>query len=198
MNDLKPYKGWQILLLNVVFTFIASAVILIIARPPKGYPIHLSPTYTPSPLIIYLSGEVLNPGIYTLPQGSRIQDVIQQSGGLSGDADISSINLASRIYDGQHIIIPSFTQSQITDERNVFILTPDVGSFSIDNPLDINSATAEQLQQLPGIGPTKANAIIAYRESIGKFLSIEDLLFVSGIGENTFLQLKDIIIVINP
>ncbi len=196
MIETQSIKGWQIILLIVLFTFLASAIILLIARPPRGTPILLEPTATLSPITVYVSGEIVQPGVYQVPRGSRVNDLLLLAGGLTKNADGSSINLAAQLRDGQQIHIPPVTQIPI-GERNIPISTNQVIP-SPGTPIDLNQATFDQLEALPGIGPTKANAIITYRDTKGPFLSIEDLLFVDGIGESTFEQIKDLVFVILP
>lgn len=169
----------------------SAALILLVASPPRGLPIEVLPSPTAAPLTVYLSGAVVNPGLYTLPPGSRLVDALTAAGGASEHGDLTSLNLAQRLIDGQRIHVPA------TEEKSAGEPLPNK-TASVDPvifPLDLNSATPEQLDQLPGIGPTKAADIISYRQKIGGFDKIEQILEVPGIGPATFERIKEMIMV---
>lgn len=135
-------------------------------------------------LIIDVEGKVKRPGIVTLPQGSRVHEAIAKAGGIVDGADTSTTNLARVLVDGEQIIVG----------------TPAAGPAPAGGPaggavagarLSLSSATAEQLDELPGIGPVTADAIIAHRTAHGGFQRVEDLLDVQGIGEKTLADLRD-------
>lgn len=161
-----------------------------------------------------IKGEINNPGIYTLKENSRVIDVIEMAGGLTENANTSVINLSKKISDEMVIIIYSNTQVQdfektkemekVTQEKcnqpdenslkNDACITntnPGNESSPISDKISINTATKEELMTLPGIGESKANDIISYREKSGPFESIEDIMKVSGIGENIYAQIKE-------
>jgi len=163
-------KSWMQYLLGFFLGIGAAAVIYLIAVPPRGTPIMLLPTPTPSPVIVYISGNVEDPGVYSLPAGSRIQDLVNAAGGILPESELDSINLAEMLSDSQHVHIP------VTGETDSDEVNP---TF----PLDLNSATAEDLDTIPGIGPVLASEIVSYREQYGDFSSLGDLLNVTGIGE---------------
>jgi competence protein ComEA len=133
-----------------------------------------------SKILVDIKGEVKLPGVYEMDDTARVQDVVLLAGGFTKEADQNQINLAQKVFDEMIIIVPkmgmegsaSATQAQSSKIR-------------------INYATAEEIQQLPGIGPSKAKAIVEYREENGYFKKIEDLLEVSGIGEKTLEALKE-------
>jgi competence protein ComEA len=180
-------KPWMQNLTSFFIGITAAAVMYLIAAQPQGTPIELLPTLTPAPVIIHVDGAVSTPGLYTLPYQSRIADAIATAGGLLPNADTSSINLAAKLVDGQKIYIPI----QGTP-------APQVSTTTNDQPIDINTADQAQLETLPGIGPTRAMAIIEYRSSHGPFQTIEDIQNVPGIGHATFENLKDHIFVSKP
>ena len=128
---------------------------------------------------VYICGEVSRPGVYELPTGSRVRDAIDMAGGLSDEADMAGINQASKIKDQDKIVVPAMNSAG-----------SDPGSSS-GSLLDINRATKEQLMALPGIGESKATAIISYREKNGGFKSIEDLQKIEGIKAGVFNKIKD-------
>ena len=162
-----------------------------------------------------IKGEINNPGIYTLKENSRVIDVIEMAGGLTENANTSVINLSKKISDEMVIIIYSNTQVQdfektkemekVTQEKcnqpdenslkNDACITSNTNSSTETNEvvgkISINTATKEELMTLPGIGESKANDIISYREKSGPFESIEDIMKVSGIGENIYAQIKE-------
>lgn len=150
-------------------------------------------------IVVHISGEVINPGVISLDENSRIIDAINRAGGLTSKADISKINLAYVLEDAQKIYIPSIDDK----EEEMYILegsgdTEIVSSSgSIENKkeeklmVNINTANAIELSQLPGIGNSTALKIINYRNENGKFNSIDDIKNVSGIGESKFNKIKD-------
>lgn len=187
-------KPWQSILLGIFLGLIFSAGILLISSPPRGEPITLLPTPTPAPITVFVTGAVHQPGLYTLPNPSRAQEAILAAGGYLLEADQSAVNLAAFLRDGEKILIP-FIPTPLPEKAEE-IPTPALPTPSVEKPLNINTATAEELDLLPGIGPSKASAIIAYRNKHGDFKRIEDLLNVSGIGPSIFDQIKDRITVV--
>lgn len=141
-------------------------------------------------IVIDISGEVVNPGVYHLPEGSRVNDAIDAAGGLTNDCDINYINRAEIIHDGLKIYIPS------KDEETGYLgeSVTRVASLYKDSSIDINTAGSEELQKVPGIGPVTAEKIIEYRSANGKFSSIDDLLNISGIGPKTLEKMKGYIV----
>lgn len=178
-------KTWQSMLLGIFFGLLATGVILLVGMSPRGKPIELLPLPTPGPIIVYVTGAVANPGVYTLPQHSRVADAIQAAGGLASLAAPEGINQAARAFDGQHILVPT------TEE---FITASLSQSISAQRPIDLNSATQVELEKLPGIGPAKAKDIIDYRDAHGPFHEIEDLEQVAGIGSALIEKIRDYII----
>lgn len=160
-----------------------------------------------------IKGAVKNPGVYEINSNGRVADAIEISGGLTNDADTSTINLSKNLTDEMVIII--YTKEEVEEmlkgstsikyiEKecicpkiendacidNVIDNKPDTNT-SNEQKVSLNSATIDELMQLPGIGEVKAKAIIAYREENGGFKTIEELLEVNGIGESTFNKIKD-------
>lgn len=139
-------------------------------------------------LLVDIKGAIKHPGLYKINEGDRIQDVIDLAGGLKDDADENQVNLAQRLQDEMVIYIPTIGEE-------IEHIQPNISSTNTQNAQDgkvaINHATAEEIQTLNGIGPKKAETIIAYREENGPFHTIEDLLNVSGIGEKTLENIRD-------
>jgi len=192
-DRLERVRGY--ILVTLINLIIMGGVFLLVNRPrsptmvveeaPTFVPL---PTPTPRPLLVYISGAVANPDVYTLPPGAIVKDAIQAAGGPAKEADLNGINLARRVHDQEHIYVP-----KVGEER------PPVGqtapSGQAVGKININTATAEELETLPGIGPTYAQRIIEYRQEKGPFTSIEEIKKVRGIGEATFEKIKDLITV---
>lgn len=136
-----------------------------------------------------VDGAVMNPNVIELPEGSRVQDAIEACGGLAADADVSGINRASILQDGQKVYVPKVGEAPQTSGSAT-------GAAATGGTLvNINTATVEDLDGLPGVGEATAQAIVDDREANGAFASIEDLMRVSGIGEKKFEKLRDLICV---
>lgn len=141
-------------------------------------------------IIVHISGEVNNPGIIELKEGSRIADAIEKAGGSTEYADLSKINLAYEIKDGQKINIPSkqeIIEVYIQEEAGENVLENEVKNSKVN----INTALQTELETLTGIGPSTALKIIDYREENGEFKSIEDIKNVPGIGESKFENIEE-------
>lgn len=143
-----------------------------------------------STLVVHVAGAVRRPGVVQCPPGSRVQDAISLAGGPLGNAATDAVNLARLLTDGEQIFVPTHDQASAMPQG----AGPGASSAS-SNPavIDLNSATAEQLESLPGIGPSISTRIVADREANGPFGSPEDLMRVSGIGQKRFDALKDMI-----
>lgn len=138
-------------------------------------------------LQVHVTGAVARPGVYSVDVGARVADALNLAGGTLPEAWLGNLNLAKPLFDGEQVYI-AFAPSQDGND--------DVLPAHTAKPLvNLNTASAVELQTLPGIGPAKAQAIINYRQQHGAFARIEDLMKVSGIGEKTFAQLKDLITV---
>lgn len=151
---------------------------------------------TPEPaadsVFVHIDGAVVAPGVYEMT-GSlpRVNDAVIAAGGLAGDADTSALNLAAVLSDGEKIHVPRQGEAVAAVQNSSGAASgPDVGASS-SGVININTATAEELDSLPGIGPSTAAAIVEDRERNGPFVNPEDLMRVSGIGEGKFSKLKD-------
>ena len=157
-----------------------------VARPPE------QDVSVKEELVVYVCGAVENPGIYTLPADSRLYEAIRMAGGFSKEADPAYHNLAREIEDGERIYILSASETKaLTAEQQVAGEEGSAGSEQVNGLINLNTATAEQLMTLPGIGEARAADILAYRAKIGQFTDVEELMNVSGIGEARFEKIKD-------
>lgn len=147
---------------------------------------------TQSHLYVDIGGEVMKPGVYEVSDGTRLFEVIDKAGGLTEDADIDGINRAETVQDGQKIMIGRHGENP--DENRDSYSANNV-TDSGEGKVNINTADATALQTIPGIGPSKADRIIEYRESEGKFNEIDDIKNISGIGNKTFESIKEYITV---
>jgi competence protein ComEA len=176
---------------GIIIGLLAAGLILLVVSQPRGQPVTLVPPPTDSPLTVHVSGAVKTPGVYQVSSGARVQDAITAAGGFSANADPQSVNLAARLIDGTKIIV---LEKPVPGQPSS-PATPTSPAPSIYNPIDLNTATAEMLDALPGIGPSKAQDIVSYRETNGAFTTLDDLLNVPGIGEGILEQIKPYIIV---
>ena len=157
-----------------------------------------------SPLVVHVAGQVAAPGVYRLAGGARVVDAVEIAGGLLPEADVDVINLAAPLADGQRIYVPRVGQAPpavVTGGGGAATGAATAGGSGaagaapVAGPVAVNSATAEQLDTLPGIGPATAAAIIAYRDQHGPFTSVEQLGEVRGIGPAKLDALRDLVTV---
>lgn len=142
-------------------------------------------------IIVEIKGEVNNPNVYFLNEGSRLYELIDMAGGTTDLADISNVNRAASLMDGQCVVIEN-----INDKNNLGTVASSsevggVGSLGGEPRININTASKDELTKLSGVGDSKAEAIIEYRTKSGGFKKVEDLKNVDGIGEKTVEKLKD-------
>lgn len=136
-------------------------------------------------VVVHVAGAVSAPGVYTLPADARVDDAVRAAG-ATAEADLSQLNLAQKLSDGQKITVPVSGAAPSAADTSAGNASTGASSGALVN---INTATLEELDSLPGIGEVRAQAIIAYREENGGFRTIDDLKEVSGIGEKIFADL---------
>lgn len=175
---------------GILFGLFVAALVWVVARNPSGEAVVLRPAPTEKPVIVYITGAVPRPGVYALPKEARIQDAISAAGGFLAEADKSQINLAALLEDGQKLDIPYIEGASPVLGTPL----PEVDT-STTELIDINTASLEELDTLPGIGPTTAQKIIDYRDENGPFINAEDIINVPGIGPGTYERIKDLITV---
>ena len=143
-------------------------------------------------ITIYISGQVNNPGIVTLESNKRLADAIDILGGVTKDADLNRVNMALKIKDEEHYIIPKIGEETSNDNLLIDNIK-DLSEKGENNKININLATIEELEDLPGIGEATANKIIRYRDENGNFKNIDEIKNVNGIGDKKYEDLKELI-----
>ena len=141
---------------------------------------------------VYISGEVNSPGIVTVNSGERLANVVEKVGGVTSNADLNQVNMAIKVEDEEHYIIPKIGEVLEVQEN---IMAENNGTKEDSSKININKATIEELDSLPGVGEATANKIVNYRDENGEFKSIEEIKNVNGIGDKKFQDMKDLIIV---
>jgi len=137
-------------------------------------------------IVVHAAGAVARPGVYKVPGGSRVNDVVTAAGGPAVDADLDQLDLAAKVSDGDRVYVP---------RRGESVPAVAGGPAGTTGPLDLNRATVEQLDGLPGVGPATAQAIVDWRTKHGRFRSVQDLLDVPGIGPAKLDRIRSLVIV---
>ena len=143
-------------------------------------------------VVVQIAGAVRRPGVYQLVAGARVVDLLEAAGGADVDADPDAMALASVLVDGQRVVVPR--RGEVVPAADLGA-TPVPAGTSVPGPLDLNLASADQLDELPGVGPATAAAIVAHRERDGPFRSVDDLLDVRGIGPAKLDALAELVTV---
>lgn len=138
-------------------------------------------------LVVHVTGHVTTPGLHRLPPDARVADAIDAAGGATGQAQLDALNLARPLSDGEQLHVPS------AEETSPPSASTAPSASKADGTLDLNRATAAELEELPGIGPVLAGRIVEHRETHGPFPTIGDLRQVQGVGEKTFQSLVDLL-----
>lgn len=147
-------------------------------------------------IFVYVCGAVEHPGVVEVPAGSRVFEAIREAGGMTADAAGFAVNQAALLEDGQQITVPTVEEAaDWTPEESVQASAAGTTDADGEKKVNINTAAADELITLPGIGEAKAAGIIEYRESAGGFQSIEEIKDVSGIGDAVFEKIKDRIVI---
>jgi len=180
-------SGW--LLLRARPVAVASAGEVVTVAPPVQTPASATPSATKSAtkIVVHVLGAVRRPGLVKLPENARVQDAIDASGGLTRRANPGELNLAQVLNDGQQVVIGT-TQDPAGEVREQPGSSTSSGSAA-SGALDLNRASQTKLEELPGIGPVIAQAILTWREQHGRFTRVEELQEVDGIGPKTYAQI---------
>jgi competence protein ComEA len=197
-------RGTVVVFAILILAIVGGSVLLLMTQPA---PVQITiiapqPTGSPAPLSIYVTGAVRNSGtVITLPVGSLAQDAVEAAGGAAENADLTRVNLARRLFDGDQVHVPEISteEAQIADSD----LDPSGENLSdngvtntegiINGIVYLNRASSDDLQQLPGIGPAIAERILAYRAENGRITSFEDLDEIEGIGQGLISDLQGLV-----
>jgi competence protein ComEA len=156
-------------------------------RASAAAPASSAPVAPSTVVVVQAAGAVVHPGLFRLPSGARVDDLVQAAGGLAADADPDRVNLAALLTDGEKVYVPRVGEA----------IPPDAGgaaaSSSSSGPIDLNTATIAQLDTLPGVGPATAQAIVDYRSQHGRFHSVDELLNVRGIGQAKLDEIRALV-----
>ena len=150
------------------------------------------------PSVVQVAGAVRRPGVYRLPAGSRVQDAVRRAGGRAHGGDVDAVNLAAKVADGQRIVVPKRVSAAGGAAAVASAPAPAPGSTdppADTAPIDLNTATAEQLDTLDGVGPATVAKILEFRTQHGGFTSVDDLAQIPGIGEKRLAALKPKVVV---
>ena len=177
---LTPYAIPFVIVLLVILA--AVAVVGVLLKPADAVVLEVVPIDDDEQVQVQLAGAVATPGVYALPPGSTLEEALALAGGALAGADTASLDLSAELRDGQFTLIP----------------TADVAAAAPVEPLDANAATAAEFETLPGIGPVIAARIVAYREALGGFSSVDQLSEVSGISDRMVEELRPFVVVETP
>lgn len=170
--------------------------------PPKPVVMQSETTKEKQTCTVYISGAVHQPGLYQVDPKSRVQEVLPLAGGVTAEADLNRINLAKVVKDGMQINVPEQKNKSSTRKTANKEVRPNQSSSEkvnepqkLNGPLSLNRATAQELDSLPGIGPTLAQRIIAYRNEKGRFQSLEQLKDVAGMTNSKIEKIRSYLVV---
>jgi competence protein ComEA len=172
----------------VVVATCAGVAVGLLQRPtlPVGLTsMPAGPTQTAAAVDVHVAGWVVSPGVVSIPEGSIVADAVAAAGGMRTGAAAETLNLAAPVADGDQIVVAGPGDKVSSGAPG----SPGVGG----GLLSLNTATADELQELPGVGPVLAERIVSHRDAVGRFETVEDLLEVSGIGEAKLAALRDLV-----
>ena len=167
---------------------LASGLLFLLLAPPRGHPIELEPPPSPAPVRVHVSGEVVHPGVISLPAGAIVAEAIERAGGATTQANPEALNLAAEVRDGERIVVPALVAEPPTQAS-----LPGPAIPANPTLISLNSASPAELDLLPGIGPSLANAIVSYRQAHGPFQEVEQLLDVPGIGPSKLEAIRELV-----
>jgi competence protein ComEA len=184
----------------------SSVEVIDLSQPPKPEAVPTEPTAPTEPtpsaeVVVHVSGAVKRAGVYRLAPESRVADAIEQAGGATEHADLDALNLAEPLQDGQKIHVPRKGEvsapavASVAPSRTPRSAPQAAATATPQFPINLNTATAEQLEAIPGIGPVLAQRIIEYRQTHGRFQSVDELLEVHGIGPKRLENMRPYVVV---
>jgi competence protein ComEA len=181
--------GCVLLLLFVGSKLLARPQANAALAPPAAPPAETATTATA--VVVDVVGAVRRPGLYRLEQGTRIADAVSRAGGATAKADLALINLAAPLADGEQVVVPK--RGAVAGAASAGGGASSVAGAPSSGPVHLSTATLEQLDSLPGIGPVTAQKILDYRQKHGAFTSVDELDAVAGIGPARLDQLQDLV-----
>lgn len=192
-----PRLPYLLMLLLIVGVFALTVYFL---RRPEPVPLAVitlvpSPTPTIAVLLVDVRGSVARPGVYTLPVGSRVRDALALAGESLPEGDIRRLNPARKLNDGEQIYVPSIAETTLTPAATLKSDRQPTPTKTPFGKINLNTATVDQLDLLPGIGPAIGQRIVDYRTQNGPFTSIEELKKVRGIGDVIFAGIQNLVTV---
>lgn len=197
MDDfLTRYRPYLVMLVLFIVTLAGTVFLLRRSDAPPTVTLITAtprPTATIASILVDVRGAVNQPGVYTLPAGSRVQDALARAGDVTSNADTRTLNLARRLNDGEQLYVPR--QGEATSVPPTPSSRSAPTATRAPSKININTASVDELDTLPGIGPSLAQRIVDYRTQNGDFKTIEDIKKVRGIGDALFNQIKDLITV---
>ena len=170
--------------LLIVAAVLGAVAMLLRDSTPGEVEIVLPTSTAVADVKVYLTGAINEPGVYQVVEGARLAEAIEAAGGATQDADLTGVNLAARVLDEDHWHVPQLGEAAPA---------PTVRRTAVDSKLDINTASAEDLEELPQIGEVRARDIVEHRTANGPFVEVEGLLEVRGIGPRTLDTIRDLI-----
>jgi len=168
--------------------------------PEADTAVATTPVTTPAagtePMVVVdVAGKVRRPGLVTLPAGSRVADALRSAGGASPGVDLTGLNLARLLVDGEQLLVGTEAATLPGAPPTPVMTSPVAPTVPVGAPVNVNTATLEQLDTLPGIGPVTAQSILDWRTANGSFTSVDELLEVDGIGDVTLADIRDLVTV---
>jgi len=191
---LAAWGGAALILVLLAAWYLARSRPTASAAPPPGAAAPIAAISTAAPpraerVVVDVAGAVKRPGVYRLTSTDRVEDALRRAGGPTARADLSQLNRAAKLEDGRQILVPRRGRTAAAAPAGT---APSSGAPApVGEPIDLNTATLEQLDTLDGVGPSTAQKILDYREQHGGFKSIDELDQVSGIGEKRLAALRD-------
>ncbi len=195
-DSLARYRPY--LVMTLLFVIVLAGTILLLRRPEPAPLAVVTPTPRATPtvavVVVDVRGAVAKPGVYTLPYGSRVQEALAVAGNTLANAEIGGLNLARKLMDGEQIYVPTTAEATRAPQPvGAAVATARPRTTTPIGKININTATLEDLDTLPGIGPAIAQRILDYRNQNGPFKRLEDLKKVRGIGDVIFANIRDLI-----
>lgn len=173
----------------------ALPAVVVTSVPAVDTPAAAPTQPAPGPLVLSVSGRVARPGLIELPDGSRVADALEAAGGALPGTDLSALNLARRVVDGEQIAVGVPPAPDAAGTPAASGTAEEAGAVPSGGPVDLNTATEAQLDALPGVGPVTAQRILEWRRRNGRFVRVEQLREIEGIGERRFAQLRELVVV---